>query len=106
MVVDVTDASFENEVGKSDLPVLLDLYAVWCRPCQMVAPIVEGLAERYDGRFKFCRMNVDQNPQTATKYSVMSIPTLIFFKSGEAVGTIVGAVPERALVAKIDEILK
>lgn len=106
MVVDVTDVSFEKEVAKSDLPVLLDLYAVWCRPCQMVAPVVEGLAERYGGRFKFCRMNVDQNPETANKYNVMSIPTLIFFKGGQAIETIVGAVPERALVEKIDEILK
>ena len=106
MVVDVTDASFEKEVVESALPVLLDLYAVWCRPCQMVAPIVEGLAEEYGGRFKFCRINVDQNPETANKYGVMSIPTLIFFKGGQAIETVVGAVPERALVAKIDEILK
>ena len=105
MVVEATDTSFEAEVIKSGLPVLVDLYAVWCRPCQMVAPIVEGLAERYGGRFKFCRLNVDENPGTANKYNVMSIPTLIFFKGGQPIETVVGAVPERALAQKIDEIL-
>ena len=106
MVIDVKDQNFEEEVIKSSLPVLVDLWAPWCRPCLMVAPVVEGLAEKYNGRFKFCRLNVDENPQTATRYRVMSIPTLMFFKGGEAVDTVIGAVSERVLQPKIDELLK
>jgi thioredoxin 1 len=105
MVADITDQDFEKEVIKSTLPVLLDMWAPWCGPCRMVAPIVDKLAEKYSDRFKFFRMNVDENPQTATKYKVMAIPTLIFFKNGEAVDTVVGAVQERVLEPKIDELL-
>ena len=71
----------------------------------MVAPVVDKLAERYTGKFKFCRLNVDENPQTASKYRIMSIPTLMFFKGGKAVDTVVGAVPERVLQPKIEELL-
>ena len=105
MVTDVTDQNFEGEVIKSALPVLVDLWAPWCGPCRMVAPVVDKLAERYTGKFKFCRLNVDENPKTASKYRVMSIPTLMFFKGGEAVDTVVGAVPERVLQSKIEELL-
>lgn len=105
MVSDITDQDFEKEVIKSTLPVLLDLWAPWCGPCRMVAPIVDKMAEKYDGKFKFFRMNVDENPQTAAKYQVMAIPTLIFFKNGEAVDTVVGAVSERVLEPRIDELL-
>ena len=105
MVTDVTDQDFEQEIIKSTLPVLVDLWAPWCGPCRMVAPIVDKLAEKYDGRFKFYRLNVDENLQTAAKYKVMAIPTLIFFKNGEAMDTVVGAVSERVLEAKIDELL-
>ena len=105
MVTDVSDQSFENEVIKSSLPVLLDLWAPWCGPCRMVAPVIDGLAEKYNGKVKFCRLNVDENPQTAAKYRVMSIPTLMFFKNGEAVDTVIGAVPERTLQPKINALL-
>jgi len=105
MVIDVTDKNFESEVIKSALPVLVDLWAPWCGPCRMVAPVIDKLAENYDGKFKFCRLNVDENPQTASKYRIMSIPTLMFFKGGEAVDTVIGAVPERALQPKIDGLL-
>jgi len=105
MVIDVTDQNFEEEVIKSDLPVLVDLWAPWCRPCLMVAPIVERLAEKYNDRFKFCRLNVDENPRTAVKYNVMSIPTLLFFKDGKVADTVIGAVPEQALQPKIEELL-
>ena len=105
MVIDVTDQNFEEKIIKSDLPVLVDLWAPWCRPCLMVAPVVEKLAEKYNGRFKFYRLNIDEDQQTATKYNVMSIPTLLFFKGGAVVDTVIGAVPEQALQSKIDELL-
>ena len=105
MVIEVTDQNFEDEVIKSALPVLVDLWAPWCRPCLMVAPVVDRLAEKYNGRFKFCRLNVDENPRIAARYRIMSIPTLMFFKGGEVVDTVIGAVPERALQPKIDELL-
>ena len=105
MVADVTDQDFEETVIKSTLPVLVDLWAPWCGPCRTVAPVIDKLAERYQGKFKFYRLNVDENPQTASKYGVMSIPTLIFFKDGKAVDTVIGAVPERVLQPKIDDFL-
>jgi thioredoxin 1 len=105
MVVDVSDQTFESEVIKSSLPVLLDLWAPWCGPCRMVAPVIESLEAKYDGKIKFCRLNVDENPQTAAKYRIMSIPTLMFFKNGEVADTVIGAVPERVLQPKLDALL-
>jgi thioredoxin 1 len=105
MVIDVTDQTFDDEVLKSDLPVLVDLWAPWCRPCLMIAPVVEKLSEKYDGRFKFCRLNVDQNPKTAAKYQVMSIPMLLFLKGGAVADTVIGAVPEQVLEPKVKALL-
>ena len=105
MLIDISDQNFEEEVLKSTLPVMVDLWAPWCAPCRMVAPVVERLAEKYDKRFKFCRLNVDENPQTASKYGIMSIPTLMFFKDGKVVETVTGAVPERVLQPKVEELL-
>jgi len=105
MVIDISDQNFEEEVLKSTLPVMVDLWAPWCAPCRMIAPVVDRLAERYDKRFKFCRLNVDKNPQTASRYRIMSIPTLMFFKDGKVVETVIGAVPERILQPKIEGLL-
>lgn len=105
MVNDITDKDFEQKVVKSSQPVLLDFWAPWCVPCKMVAPIVDKLAVKYDGRMKFYKINVDENPKTVAKYRVMSIPALVLFKHGAAVDTIVGAVPERTLSSRIDGVL-
>jgi thioredoxin 1 len=105
MVVEVTDQTFEQEVIKESQPVLVDLWAPWCGPCRMVGPVVERLAGKYQGKFKFCKINVDENQKTAASYNVMSIPTLIFFKNGKAVDTVVGAVPEAVLQQRIDKLL-
>ena len=105
MVTDLTDQEFEQKVIKSDLPVLIDLWAPWCGPCRMIAPIVDKLSEKYDGKLKFFRLNVDENPQTAARYRVMSIPTLMFFKDGDVADTVIGAVPEKTITPKIDALL-
>jgi len=105
MVADVTDQNFEQEVIKSTMPVLVDFWAPWCSPCRMVAPVIEKLSEEFKGKIKFCRLNVDENPKTAAQYRVMSIPTLIFFKNGKAVNTVIGAVPERTLQPKLKALL-
>ncbi len=105
MVLEITDQNFDIEVLKSTQPVLLDLWAPWCGPCRMVAPVIDKLSEQYSGKVKFCKMNVDDNQQTASRFNVMSIPTLIFFKAGKAVDTVIGALPESALKPKIDDLL-
>lgn len=105
MVLDITDQTFDKEVLKSTLPVLLDLWAPWCGPCRMVSPVVESLADNNKGKLKFCKINVDENQKTASKYGIMSIPTLMFFKDGVIIDTIIGAVPESTLQSKIDELI-
>ncbi len=105
MVLDITDKDFDEQVIKSKMPVLVDLWAPWCGPCRMIGPVVEKLSTQYQGKVKFCRVNVDDNKQTAARYRVMSIPTLMFFKDGKVVETVTGAVPEAALKPKLDALL-
>jgi len=105
MVKEITDANFEQEVLKSDKPVLLDLWAEWCGPCRMVGPIVEELAEDYDGKAICAKLDVDSNPNTSVEYGVRNIPTLLFFKDGKLVDKQVGLVPKAQLAAKLDAIL-
>ncbi len=97
----VTDNTFETEVLKSELPVLVDFWAEWCAPCKMIAPAVEELAKSYDGKMKFAKLDVDNNNKTALQYGVMSIPTLIIFKDGQEKERIVGAVPKGQLEKKV-----
>ena len=91
-LLQVNDSSFEDEIVKSNIPAMVDLWAPWCQPCLMTAPWVEELAQKYEGRFKVAKMNVDENPVTASQYGVRSIPTLLLFKDGKLADTIVGAV--------------
>jgi thioredoxin 1 len=104
-VMDVTDQNFEEEIIKSNLPTEVDFWAPWCGPCVMVSPIYDKLSEEYEN-FKFCKINVDENPETARKYGIMSIPMQMFFVSGQKVDEILGAYPEHVIRSKIDDILK
>lgn len=104
-IMEATDQNFEAEILKSQTPVLVDFWAVWCGPCQMVAPIVEELANEYDGKIKVLKLNTDENPDIAGKYGIMSIPTLLFFKGGQPVEKVIGAVPKRILKEAIDKLL-
>ncbi len=103
--VDITDDTFDQEVIQASTPVLVDFWADWCAPCKMIAPIVNELAEEYDGRIKFTKLDVDSNPATATNFSIRGIPTMLIFKGGQPVESIVGAVPKSTLKKKLDEIL-
>ena len=93
----VTDRTFADEVLASPLPVLLDCWAAWCAPCGAMAPILDDLARNYAGRLKVAKLNVDQNPVTASRYSVMSLPTLLFFRDGQVVDTAAGALPRQEI---------
>ena len=105
-VVEVSEQNFKLEVLNSNLPTEVDFWAPWCGPCRMVSPIYDGLAEEYEGRFKFCKINVDENQGTARKYQIMSIPMQIFFVNGEKVDEILGAVPEHIIRTMVDGILQ
>ena len=104
-ITTITDDNFQDEVLNSDLPVLIDFWAVWCGPCKMIAPIVEELSTEYDGKAKIGKLDVDSNQQTSIKYGVRSIPTLLIFKGGELVETIIGAVPKAKVVEKLESFI-
>ena len=97
-----TDANFEAEVLNSDTPVLVDFWATWCGPCRTIAPTIEELASEYGGKAKVVKLDVDNNPQTAMKYGIRSIPSLLFFKDGRPVDQMVGVVPKKVLAEKLD----
>jgi thioredoxin 1 len=102
-IFNVTDDTFEEEVIKAELPVLVDFWAVWCGPCQMVAPTVEYLAQNYKDKLKVAKMNVDDNMNVPAKYGIMSIPALLLFKGGEVVETVIGALPQDRIVETIEK---
>ena len=101
--LNVTDGAFEQEVIRSEIPVLVDFWAVWCAPCKMVVPTLEQLAQTYKDRLKIVKLNVDKNMNTSSKYGVMSIPTLLLFKGGEIKETIVGAQPQEKIVKTVSK---
>ena len=103
--ITITDDSFQPEVVESSIPVLVDFWAVWCGPCRMVAPIVDELAVEYAGRVKVGKVDVDSEQKIAADYGIRSIPTLLIFKNGELADQIVGAVPKKQLVEKLEAVL-
>ncbi len=105
MAIEFTDANFEELVIKSDKPVIVDFWAVWCGPCRMVGPIVQEIGEEYGEKAVVGKLDVDHNPETARKYSIRNIPTILFFKNGEVVDKQVGAVPKAVLAGKLDSLL-
>ncbi|MFZ4639428.1 MAG: thioredoxin [Nodosilinea sp.] len=102
---EVTDATFEKEVLKSEIPVLVDFWAPWCGPCRMVSPVVDEIAQDYAGRVKVVKINTDENPNVASQYGIRSIPTLMIFKGGDKVDMVVGAVPKTTLATTLEKYL-
>jgi thioredoxin 1 len=103
--IEVTDETFEKEVIQSDIPVVVDFWAIWCGPCRTVAPILEQIAEEYSGRIKVAKLDVDHNPNIAVKYGIRSIPTILFFKNGNFSDQIIGAYPKSNFVEKVEALL-
>ncbi len=101
----ITDSNFEDEVLKSDKPVLVDFWAEWCGPCKLVAPVLEEIAKDYNGKVKIAKLDVDHYQATAARYGIRSIPTLMVFKNGEVVDQVIGAVPKPMITQKLDKFL-
>ena len=104
-IMEVSDESFDSEIINSEIPAMVDFWAEWCGPCKMVGPVVEELASEYEGKIKIAKMDVDQNRQTPAKYGIRNIPSLLLFKGGELVNTIVGAQPKSSIEDELKKLL-
>lgn len=102
--VEITDANFEQEVINSDVPVLIDFWAIWCGPCKVIAPIVEEIANDYEGKLKVGKLDVDNNPNTAIKYGIRSIPTLLIFNDGQVSDQLIGALPKAHIIDRLEKV--
>ncbi len=105
MALEINEGLFEQEVINSVQPVLVDFWAPWCGPCRSMAPVLDEVAKEFEGRVKVCKVNVDNNQELARKYGIMSIPTLIFFKNGQAAGQVIGFTPKNVLAKKLEGLL-
>ena len=103
--ITLNESNWEEEVIKSDIPVMVDFWAEWCMPCRMISPIVEKISNEYEERIKVGKLNVDENPSIATRYRIMAIPAVLFFKDGDLVDQVVGVVPKRVLEEKVKKVL-
>jgi thioredoxin 1 len=103
-ISDVTDSTFEEEVLKSDQPVLVDFWAEWCAPCRMMAPVLKEIADEFGDRIRVCKLDVDANPNSAARFNIRSIPSLLFFQNGQVADQVVGAVPKARIVEKLDQL--
>jgi thioredoxin 2 len=103
--VTVSDATFQNEVMQSSLPVLVDCWAPWCGPCRAVGPVMDALAKKYQGRLKVAKLNLDENPATGSRYSITSVPTMLLVKNGRLVNTLVGALPQSQVEAAVNQMI-
>jgi len=104
--IDVTEATFEDEVLKADIPTMVDFWAVWCGPCRAVSPILDQIAQEHADKLRVVKVNVDDNPGLAMKYQITSIPAMKVFQNGEVVKTVIGAMPKQAIEAELGDILK
>jgi thioredoxin 1 len=104
-LIEFNETNFESEVKNSDIPVMIDFWAAWCGPCRMIAPFVKEAATTYNGKLKVGKIDVDKNQKIATEYAIMSIPAVLFFKGGQVVDQVIGAVPKKAIFDKIDKVL-
>jgi thioredoxin 1 len=104
-MVELNESNFKQEVTDSDIPVMIDFWAAWCGPCRMIAPFVEEASKEYNGKLKVGKIDVDNNQKIASEYSIMSIPAVMFFKNGQVVDQIIGAVPKKTLFDRIEKVL-